>query len=181
LGLQTSDFAPKLYLSSEDRLHAEDFLRGLPKPTIAFHPGSGGDQKNWPLQNWIKLGNRVLGDFSSSLVIVSGEAEEDQIRQLESLWRTPRVRFAKHLPLPDLAAVLKDTIFLGHDSGISHLAAAAGARCILIFGPTDPIVWAPLNENARVIRAPNGDLRRLDVDLVRAALDQELMRIGIRT
>ena len=70
LGLQTSDFAPKLYLSSEDRLHAEDFLRGLPKPTIAFHPGSGGGQKNWPLQNWIKLGNHVLGDFSSSLVIM---------------------------------------------------------------------------------------------------------------
>jgi len=51
----------------------------------------------------------------------------------------------------------------------------------LLFGPTDPSVWAPLNENARVIRAPDRDLCRLDVDLVRAALDQELMRIGIRT
>jgi heptosyltransferase-2 len=85
------------------------------------------------------------------------------------------------LPLPDLAALLENTIFVGHDSGISHLAAAAGAKCVLLFGPTDPSVWAPLNENARVIRAPNGDLRQLDVDLVRAALDQELMRIGIST
>jgi heptosyltransferase-2 len=85
------------------------------------------------------------------------------------------------LPLPGLAATLENTIFIGHDSGISHLAAAAGAKCILLFGPTDPAVWAPLNEKARVIRAPNGDLRGLDVDLVRAALDQELMRIGIST
>jgi len=77
--------------------------------------------------------------------------------------------------------VLENTIFLGHDSGISHLAAAAGANCILLFGPTDPAVWAPQNDNARVIRAPDGDLRRLDVDLVRDGLDQELMRIGIRT
>jgi len=49
------------------------------------------------------------------------------------------------------------------------------------FRPDRPVVWAPLNENARVIRAPDRDLCRLDVDLVRAALDQELMRIGIST
>jgi len=77
--------------------------------------------------------------------------------------------------------VLEETIFVGHDSGISHLAAAAGATCILLFGPTDPAIWAPLNDNAHVIQAPDGDLNRLDVDLVRAAFTQELMRIGIST
>ena len=91
------------------------------------------------------------------------------------------MRFAKNLPLTDLGAILEQTTFVGHDSGISHLAAAAGARSILLFGLTDPAIWAPLNENARVVRAPNGDLQQLDVDLVRVALDQELMRIGIST
>jgi heptosyltransferase-3 len=85
------------------------------------------------------------------------------------------------LPLPTLAAILEQTTFIGHDSGISHLAAAANAKSILLFGPTDPVIWAPLNENARVIRAPDKDLERLNVDLVRGALDQELMRIGIST
>lgn len=77
--------------------------------------------------------------------------------------------------------MLEKTIFVGHDSGTSHLAAAAGADCILLFGPTDPAVWAPLNENAHVIHAPDRDLKRLDVDLVRTAFAQELMRIGIST
>jgi heptosyltransferase-2 len=181
LGMPVSDFAAKLYPSNEDRHRAQGFLAGLNAPIIAFHPGSGSREKNWPLQNWIELGNRFLRDFVGSLLIVSGEADEDQTRQLESIWQNPRIRFAKHLPLPDLAAALENTIFVGHDSGISHLASAAGARCILLFGATDPAVWAPLNENARVIRAPNGDLRRLDVDLVRATLGQELMRIGIST
>ncbi|HXP34843.1 MAG TPA: glycosyltransferase family 9 protein [Chthoniobacterales bacterium] len=181
LGLSISDFAPRLYPSSEDRHRAREFLAELAAPIIAFHPGSGSDRKNWPLQNWIELGNHVLGNFAASLVIVSGEADEDQIRQVESIWQNPRVRFAKHLLLPDLAAALENTIFVGHDSGISHLAAAAGANCILLFGPTDPAVWAPPNEDVLVIRAPNGNLRRLDVDLVRGALDQELMRIGIST
>jgi heptosyltransferase III len=181
LHLPISDFGPKLYPSSKDRHRALEFLAGLAAPIVAFHPGSGSHGKNWPLQNWIELGNHAIRNFSGSLLIVSGEADEDQIRQLESIWQNPRLRFGKHLPLPDLAATLENTIFVGHDSGISHLAAAAGSRCILLFGPTEPGVWAPLNENARVIRAPNEDLRRLNADLVRAALDQELMRIGIST
>jgi heptosyltransferase-2 len=181
LGLPIFDFAPKLYPSNEDRHRARQFVAGLKAPMVAFHPGSGSHEKNWRLQNWIDLGNHFLLNFAGSLLIVSGEADDDQIRQLESIWQNSRVRFAKHLPLPDLAGALENAIFIGHDSGISHLAAAAGANCILLFGPTDPAVWAPLNENARVIRTPNGDLGRLEVDLVRAALDQELMRIGIST
>jgi heptosyltransferase-3 len=181
LGLPISDFEPRLYPSRQDRHRAQEFLAGLAAPIVAFHPGSGSEKKNWPLQNWIELGNHCLGNIDGSLVIVSGEADEDQISQLESIWQNPRVRFAKHLPLPDLAAVLEKTVFVGHDSGISHLAAAVRANCVLLFGPTDPEVWAPLNENAQVIRAPGGDLRCLDVDLVRAAFAQELMRIGIST
>jgi heptosyltransferase-2 len=108
--------------------------------------------------------------FRGSLIIVAGEADEERSRELQMVWRNERVRFARNLPLPVLAAVLEHATFVGHDSGISHLAAAAGARCILLFGPTDPNVWAPTNKNVRVIRAPNGDLRKLDVDFVRDAL-----------
>lgn len=181
LGLPISDFAAKLYPSSEDRHRAKGFVAGLATPIVALHPGSGSERKNWSLQNWIDLGNDFLENSAGSLLIVSGEADEDQTRQLESVWQHSRIRFAKRLPLPDLAAVLEDAIFLGHDSGISHVAAAAGASCILLFGPTDPAVWAPLNKNTRVIRAPNKDLRGRDVDLVRAAVNQELIRIGINT
>ena len=60
---------------------------------------------------------------------------------------------SKILPLPHLAAVLEDSLFVGHDSGISHIAAAVGAQCILLFGPTDPAIWAPANENETVLRA----------------------------
>ncbi|MBV9617710.1 MAG: glycosyltransferase family 9 protein [Verrucomicrobia bacterium] len=181
LGFPLSDFAPKVFPSDADRHHAREFLAGLGVPIIAFHPGSGSDQKNWPLQNWIELGNHFLRNHSGSLLIVSGEADQTRARQIGSIWHDPRVRLAKSLPLPTLAAILEQTTFIGHDSGISHLAAAANAKSILLFGPTDSAIWAPQNENARVIRAPDKDLERLNVDLVRKALDQELMRIGIST
>jgi heptosyltransferase-3 len=70
-----------------------------------------------------------------------------------------------------LAAVLEHTTFIGHDSGISHLAAAAGANCVLLFGATDPAVWAPVGDNVRVLAADNRDLRQLDVKTVRKALE----------
>ena len=175
LGLAISDFAPKVYPSSEDRHHAERLLSGVAAPIVGLHPGSGSETKNWPIENWIKLGSQLLQRCPASLVIVSGEADEVQTRQLELAWANERVRFAKNLPLPVLAAALERTIFVGHDSGISHLAAAAGARCILLFGATDPDVWAPLNENARIVCAPIGDLRCLNVNVVSDALAQTLI------
>src|SRR4030095_10980759 len=171
LGLRVSDFAPRIYHSTESRKFAEDFLRGMPRPILAIHPGRGSEKKNWPIKNWIEFGNNMVGsdDFCGSLLIVSGEADEIQCARLESEWKDREVRFARNLPLPRLAAVLEDLIFVGHDSGISHLAAAAGAKCILLFGPTDPDVWAPTNENVEVIRAVSGKLSDLGIIEVEAA------------
>jgi heptosyltransferase-2 len=89
---------------------------------------------------------------------------------LEREWKNREVRFAKNLTLPHLAAVLERSIFIGHDSGISHVAAAAGANCVLLFGPTDPNVWAPRNNNVRVLRAQSGKLSDLEIASVEAAV-----------
>jgi heptosyltransferase-2 len=66
--------------------------------------------------------------------------------------------------------VLERCVFIGHDSGISHLAAAAGADCILLFGPTNPDVWAPKNKNVQVLKAPNGSIGDLKIEHVEAVL-----------
>ena len=60
--------------------------------------------------------------------------------------------------------------YLGHDTGISHLAAACGVDCVLLFGPTEPAVWAPRNPGVTVLRAPDGRLDRLAVATVVAAV-----------
>ena len=172
LGLFISDFAAKLYPSVDDRRVAGTFLGNCAKPIIALHPGSGSEKKNWPLENWVAFGSDLLRseDFPGSLLIISGEADEEQARRLQTVWRNDRVRFAKSLPLPQLAACLEHAIFVGHDSGISHLAAACGARCILLFGPTDPDVWAPGNGKVRVLRAANGNTDSIGVAEVESAV-----------
>ena len=176
LGLRASDFAPRIYPSTEDRQLAQEFLRDLPRPLVALHPGSGSDRKNWPLEDWIELGNDLLAreSFRGSIVVISGEADYTQVARLEELWKDERVAFSKDLPLVHLAALLENSIFLGHDSGISHLAAAAGAKCILLFGPTNPAVWAPMNADAQVIGAPSGEMPSLKFEIVYCALINRL-------
>ena len=172
LGIRVSDLTEKIFLFDEDRQFAREFLQTLSQPIVAIHPGSGGKEKNWPSQNWIELFSREHWHVEDrpSLIVISGEADKAQTAHLEHTWKDQDVRFAKDLPLPHLAAVLEHSVFVGHDSGISHLAAAAGANCILLFGPTDPNLWAPRNENVQVLTAPSGRLNELGIAPVKAAV-----------
>lgn len=160
LALYLENPAAAIFPNDEDRSFAERFLGESQTPVIALHPGSGSPRKNWPLENWLALG-RHLHTTGVELLVVGGEADGPAVEFLRKGWEFP-VRIAEGLPLTRLGAVLgRCALFLGHDSGISHLAAAAGAPCLLLFGPTDPVVWAPANPKIRVMRAPDGVLGRL--------------------
>ena len=171
LGIKIVDFTERIFPSIEDREFAHEFLTLMPQPIVAIHPGSGSHEKNWPLEKWIGLfsPDSRFADLKR-LLVLSGEADEAQTDQLQGEWKNRGVRFARNLALPRLAAVIERSIFIGHDSGISHLAAAVGANCILLFGPTNPDVWAPKNENVQVLRAPSGKLNDLQIETVEAAL-----------
>jgi heptosyltransferase-2 len=173
--IEVVDLSERIFPSIEDREFAREFVASMPEPIIAIHPGSGSQAKNWPLEKWIRLfsPNNRFADLDR-LLVISGEADEAQTEQLECEWKNRGVRFARNLPLPYLAAVLERATYIGHDSGISHLAAAAGANCILLFGTTDPDVWAPMNDNVRIVRAPNGRLDDLPIDTVGSALADAL-------
>src|SRR5208283_5775948 len=73
---------------------------------------------------------------------------------IEAWKEVPYLR-ARELPLPILAALMRETaLFLGHDSGITHLAAASrrDLPILALFGPTDPAVWAPPRPGARALK-----------------------------
>jgi heptosyltransferase III len=112
---------------------------------ITIHPGSGSPRKNWPAENWRRLIDGLPGPVS----LILGEAEAPQW----SAWATRSgdgqgadankrlgvkpLHLFLNRPLEELVDHFAQCrLFLGHDSGISHLAAACGARCVLLFGPT---------------------------------------------
>ena len=159
LGLATQDYTFRFDFSADIRAAAAHRLSGL-NDFVALHPGSGSSQKNWPLDRWAKLAARL----QRPLLVVTGEAEQNLPRWPENL----HVVHAHNWPLPVLGAALtKCACFIGHDSGVSHLATASAAQCVLLFGPTDPAVWAP--PGAQVIKRGE-TLDAISVDEVLAAI-----------
>ena len=178
LALYLEDKTPVLFPTEADRRAASEFLDrtfpGAGGPLIAIHPGSGGERKNWPAENWAALGEKLFST-SARVLLVGGEADHGPLAHLREAWRGRPIGTAVDLPLPELAAILQRAgLFLGHDSGISHIAAAAGTPCLLLFGPTDPEIWAPPDRAVRVLRAPGDDLSRLTASSVAGALRELL-------
>jgi heptosyltransferase-3 len=136
------------------------------REVIAWHPGSGSPKKNWSPGKWLEVFAK-LG--VAEVMLISGEAEDERMEEVEAALDAGGIRFvpARGLGFEELVGHLRGVrLFFGHDSGISHLAAACGAPCVLVFGPTDPGVWAPANDGVEVLRAPDGKMEMVAVDEV---------------
>lgn len=139
---------------------------------LALHPGSGSERKNWPEDKWAALVQTLVADTPYRFLIVGGEAEGDRLERLASLVPPERLKLARSLPLTDVATLLQQCHgFVGHDSGISHLAAALGVRCVLLWGHTRPEIWRPRNEGVALIRA-SSSLEELPVEAVAEAIQE---------
>ncbi len=143
---------------------------------IAIHPGSGSETKNWPLPRFVQLAHRLLKeDEERRLLLIGGEADCDRLRVLRGALPDDRIEIAENLPLIALAGELgRCALFLGHDSGISHLAAALGLPSVLLYGPTDPAIWAPQNPRVRVLRAPCLTMSGIELDSVIMAVEERM-------
>jgi len=115
---------------------------------IAIHPFSGSPAKNWPVERYRELTKRLEKHWPVRWVLEPGGAAPDGVSVLP--------------PTEDLfelaCRLASARLYIGNDSGITHLAAAAAAPVLALFGPTDPAVWGPRGENrVVVIRSPAAD------------------------
>jgi len=137
---------------------------------LALHPGSGSERKNWPEFHWANLLEKVLQRTNAQILLVGGEAESDRVQRLAAALPLERVRVAQNRPLCEVATALRPcAAFVGHDSGISHLASALGLPGLVLWGHTVAEVWRPPGENIRLLRHPGG-LARLTPDEVFLAI-----------
>ena len=172
LGIFQANPLPQLNVGLErGSSHAKDLAKWCgDNEALAVHPGSGSFQKNWSESSWRELLSRWLDRTDRGLLIVGGEAEGDRLSRFASTLPASRCRRAESLPLWELASVLSNCRQLvGHDSGISHLAAAVGLPVLVLWGPTSFDVWRPLGNAVEVIQHPNG-LPGIEVSMVEPRL-----------
>ena len=151
-------------------------IPGASKPhMLAVHPGSGSERKNWPEEKWSELLPQLVRDHAFNLLLIGGEAEGDRVHRLTSQLAGQKVEIAQNLPLIELAQRLAGCrLFLGHDSGISHLAAALRVRSIVLLGESSEAVWRPKGTNVSIIKSEGG-LQALPLSRVSQAL-RDVMR-----
>lgn len=102
---------------------------------LAIHPGSGSLSKNWPVEYWRQLIAQIQAKTNWNLLLVGGEAERETFQRLQPSLDASRSRLEFCMPLPQLASLLAECGgFIGHDSGISHLAAAVGLPGLVLWG-----------------------------------------------
>jgi ADP-heptose:LPS heptosyltransferase len=114
-----------------------DIQPAASRHTVVIHPFSGSPRKNWPLASYVELAK--LLPLKTEWVCGPEEQLPDAMR-FENL--------------ADLAAWITGArLYIGNDSGITHLVAAAGVAAIAIFGPSSPDMWAPRGANVRVLHS----------------------------
>jgi hypothetical protein len=121
------------------------------------HPGSGGLDKCCPIEAWERVVAKLAANrWTLGWLIGPDEVERfgpDYARRLE---RSAPVMYEESV---EQAAdwVCGADAYLGHDAGMTHLAAYLGIRTVAIFGPTDPRVWQPLGPRCRIAAFPESD------------------------
>ncbi len=127
-----------------------------PGPWLAVAPGSGQPRKNWPLAHYYEVSRALSWEHGLKVVWLAGPGEGEMVPYLRALAQAQGQLLLAQLPLARVARVLsRCRLYLGNDSGLTHLAAAVGNPAVLaLFGPTDPRVWAPLGPQVRILAAP---------------------------
>jgi heptosyltransferase-2 len=161
LAIFDADPVPRLVLNWQNSSGWADLPVSLDArqrvPTMVFHPGSGSENKNWPEAKWAGLIQQIIMTTRWNLLLVGGEAEGGRLRRLAAVLPPARCSIAQSLPLAELAQRIQSAaVFVGHDSGITHLAAAVGLPCVVLWADTLEEVWRPQGEQLVVLKEITG-------------------------
>jgi len=158
LGWSVEDTFAHIEARHDERSAVRDWLaqRGIAEENkpVLVHPGSGGRKKIQPLRRWWNLLGWLRARSTHPVIMTLGPADGDLRSFAEEVREDLGVELLEGISLPRLAAFLAESwLYVGSDSGVSHLAASVGIPTVVVFGPTDPQVWAPQGPEVYVIQS----------------------------
>jgi ADP-heptose:LPS heptosyltransferase len=153
VGEQASDSTiPEISLQPEAVAWSDEYWRqhGLcERRVMAIAPGSGAREKNWPDHGFQRVADWWRRHSAGVVVIILGPVEDER-GGYAALSHEPII--ARDLTLGQLAALLaRVELYVGNDSGVTHLAAALGVRTVALFGPSDIERWAPRGKRVALL------------------------------
>ncbi len=114
------------------------------KKLVIIQPGSGGPNKCWHIDNFLAVA-KELGLKDNEVIFLLGPAELDRFSKTNIKKISSVAKCLSDLSLTQVLGILSCAdIFLGNDSGITHLASALGVKTMTLFGPTNPAIYGPI-------------------------------------
>ena len=180
LGL-TSAPLPVAWTAPEDRARAATLLPPG-SPVLALGPTANWGGKIWPPDRFVSLARALLAGplAGANVAVLAGPGEEERALAAPVLESLPdAIDLVGRLTLPEAAACLaRAALFVGNDSGLMQLAAAAGAPTLGLFGPTSAAEYAPAGRCTAVAVARSPRIEDLSVEDALLAASGLLARAG---
>jgi ADP-heptose:LPS heptosyltransferase len=117
---------------------------------LMVHPGGGVNvgmrmvEKRWAAENFAALAERLADRLSAQIAVIGAASDREAVARFKAALTTPCQDWSERFSLTETAALaVRAALYIGNDSGVGHLAAAAGAKVLMIFGPSDPRRYAP--------------------------------------
>lgn len=117
---------------------------------VMVHPGGGVNvgmrmiEKRWAAENFAALAERLAERLSAQIVVIGAESDREPVARFKAALAQPCHDWSERLTLTEIAALaVRAALYIGNDNGVGHLAAAAGAKVLMVFGPSDPRRYAP--------------------------------------
>lgn len=124
-------------------------------PAGGRNPGMTMDVKRYPPDRLAELTNRLSRALAARVIVVAGKDDQALVAAVAARLDQPPETFAGALTFAEIAALANGArLYIGNDTGLTHLAAAAGAKTVMILGPTDPRRYAPFAPDALALWKP---------------------------
>ncbi len=143
----------------KERPEQKKVLETLQQPYLCFVMGSSWESKDWPVENYINLSEKILAGTKYNIVLLGDKTQSNVAQKVEdqALQKDRIFNLAAKTSLADVVAVIDNSEFaIGPDSGPGHIAGALGKKYISLFGPTDPVLTAPIGNESLVIKSNLG-------------------------
>ncbi len=128
------------------------------QPLMIIHPGGASNpietnlQKQWPSERFVRLGNHLAREYDARIVLVGSEADKALATAVSGMMSNPSANLAGQLTLGEIGALCEVAdLYVGNDTGPTHVAAAVGCPTLAIFGPNDPAYSKPHGTKGKVI------------------------------
>jgi len=164
LKLDVSGCAANVPVLSADKQAVSELLaqHGVHAPYLVVNPAGGRnpgmvmDVKRWPPENFAALADRLAAQIGARHIVLLGGPDDAPILEaVRGQMRTATLTLAGKLTFPQIAALARlSHLYIGNDTGLTHLAAAAGARTVMILGPSDPARYAPFSPTSIALWKP---------------------------